>query len=152
MWAGRPGFQTAEATTRWGCPVLRVGEKGGYDDGIHNERSRTDKSCSGTRRFIAGNHGYSFKADCQLTTTLMEKRSVVWLCGAWIRKRPTIFAPRLRATSGQAQTLNAKHERGNSAASGPAFIHRLHDFIGPPRGVRNGAKCRGNTLASIELR
>ena len=33
---------------RCGCPVLRVGEKGGYDDGIHNGRCRTDKSCAGS--------------------------------------------------------------------------------------------------------
>ena len=25
-----------------------VGEKGGYDDGIHNGRCRTDKSCAGS--------------------------------------------------------------------------------------------------------
>ena len=29
-------------------PVLRVGEKDGYDDGIHNGRCRTDKSCAGS--------------------------------------------------------------------------------------------------------
>jgi hypothetical protein len=29
-------------------PVLRVGEKGGYDDGIHNGRCRMDKSCAGS--------------------------------------------------------------------------------------------------------
>ncbi len=28
--------------------VLRVGEKGGYDDGIHDGRRRTDKSCAGS--------------------------------------------------------------------------------------------------------
>ncbi len=33
---------------RCGCPVLRVGEKGGYDDGIHSGRCRTDKSCAGS--------------------------------------------------------------------------------------------------------
>jgi len=50
------GFQTAEATTDAGAPslrlrsgqALRVGEKGGYDDGIHDGRCRTDKSCAGS--------------------------------------------------------------------------------------------------------
>jgi hypothetical protein len=30
---------------------------------------------------IASNYGYFFRADCQLTTTLMEKVSAVWVCG-----------------------------------------------------------------------
>ena len=33
---------------RHGCPVLRVGENGEYDDGIHNGRRKTDKSCAGS--------------------------------------------------------------------------------------------------------
>jgi len=28
------------------CPVLRVGEKGGYDDGIHKGRCKTDDTCA----------------------------------------------------------------------------------------------------------
>jgi hypothetical protein len=49
VWAGRVArLSNCRSHHRCGCPVLRVGEKGGYDDGIHNGRCRTDKSCAGS--------------------------------------------------------------------------------------------------------
>ena len=42
------GLQTAEATTAAGAPSFAYLAKGGYDDGIHNGRCRTDKSCAGS--------------------------------------------------------------------------------------------------------
>jgi hypothetical protein len=41
-------LQTAEATTASGAPSFAHFAKGGYDDGIHNGRCRTDKSCAGS--------------------------------------------------------------------------------------------------------
>ena len=46
--AGGRGFQTAEATTDAGVPSFAYFAKGGYDDGIHSGRCRTDKSCAGS--------------------------------------------------------------------------------------------------------
>jgi hypothetical protein len=49
VWAGRVArLSNCRSHHRCGCPVLRIGEKGGYDDGIHNGRCRTDKSCAGS--------------------------------------------------------------------------------------------------------
>ena len=45
---GWPGLQTAEATTPEGAPSFAHFAKGGYGDGIHNGRCRTDKSCAGS--------------------------------------------------------------------------------------------------------
>jgi len=42
------GFQTAKATTTAGAPSFAYFAKGGYDDGIHNGRCGTDKSCAGS--------------------------------------------------------------------------------------------------------
>jgi len=37
------------------------------------------------------------------------------------------------------------------SACGPAFVYRLHDFLGPPHRVRDCTDCRRNSLPAIKL-
>jgi hypothetical protein len=45
---GLPGLQTAEVTTAAGAPSFAYFAKGGYVDGTHNGRCRTDKTRAGS--------------------------------------------------------------------------------------------------------
>jgi hypothetical protein len=42
-------------------------------------------------------------------------------------------------------------ENRTSSPRGPAFVNRLHDFLGPPHRIRDCAHCSGNSFPAIEL-